>query len=35
MDDYIELSTKFDIHEYSIMEKFCLFLNDEELSDKM
>jgi len=34
-DDYIELPTKFDIHEYSIMEKFCLSLNDEELSDKM
>lgn len=34
-DDYIELPTKFDINEYSIMEKFCLSLNDEELSDKM
>ena len=34
-DDYIELPTKFDIHEYSVMEKFCLSLNDEELSDKM
>jgi len=34
-DDYIELPTKFDIHEYSIMEEFCLSLNDEELSDKM
>jgi hypothetical protein len=34
-DDYIELPTKFDIHEYSIMEKFCLSLNDEELSGKM
>ena len=34
-DDYIELPTKFDIHEYSIMEKFCLSLNDVELSDKM
>jgi len=34
-DDYIELPAKSDIHEYSIMEKFCLSLNDEELSDKM
>lgn len=29
--DYIELPSKFDIHEYSIMEKFCLSLDDPEM----
>jgi len=33
--DYIALPTKFDIHEYSIMEKFCLSLNDSEMSDTL
>jgi len=28
--DYIPLPSKFDIHEYSIMERFCLSLNDAE-----
>ncbi len=32
---YIDLPTKFDIHEYSIMEKFCLSLNDDEMSDNL
>lgn len=32
-DNYIKLPSKFDIHEYSIMEKFCLSLEDEDLSD--
>ena len=31
--NYIYLPTKFDIHEYIIMEKFCLSLNDSEMSD--
>ena len=30
--DYISLPTKFDIHEYSIMEQFCLSLDDTEMS---
>ncbi len=33
--NYITLPTKFDIHEYSIMEKFCLSLNDSEMSDTL
>ncbi|HIJ52279.1 MAG TPA: hypothetical protein HPP66_03880 [Planctomycetes bacterium] len=33
--DYIPLPSKFDIHEYSIMEKFCLSLNDSEMSDTL
>ncbi|MFB0553592.1 MAG: UPF0158 family protein [Phycisphaerae bacterium] len=33
--DYIELPTKFDINEYRIMEKFCLSLNDSEMSDTL
>ncbi len=33
--NYIDLPTKFDIHEYSIMEKFCLSLNDDEMSDTL
>ena len=33
--NYIALPTKFDIDEYSIMEKFCLSLNDSEMSDTL
>jgi len=33
--NYIALPTKFDINEYSIMEKFCLSLNDDEMSDTL
>lgn len=33
--NYIDLPTKFDIHEYSIMEKFCLSLNDSEMCDTL
>ena len=33
--NYIDLPTKFDIDEYSIMEKFCLSLNDSEMSDNL
>lgn len=28
-DDYISLPAKFDIHEYAIMEQFCLSINDD------
>jgi len=31
--DYISLPTKFDINEYSIMERFCLSLENPELRD--
>ncbi|NLY37480.1 MAG: hypothetical protein GX046_09665 [Tissierellia bacterium] len=34
-DSFIPLPSKFDINEYSIMEKFCLSLRDQELSDIM
>ena len=34
-EDYISLPSKFDIHEYSIMEKFCLSLHDDELKNTM
>lgn len=34
-DDYRELPSKFDIHEYSIMEKFCYTVEDDELSDRL
>ncbi|MFH1883769.1 MAG: UPF0158 family protein [Planctomycetota bacterium] len=33
--NYIDLPTKFDIHEYSIMEKFCLSLNDDEMCNTL
>ena len=31
--DYIQLPTKFDIHEYSIMERFCMSLDDPKMSE--
>ena len=31
--DYIELPSQFDIHKYSIMERFCLSIDDSEISD--
>jgi len=34
-DDYISLPSKFDIHEYNIMERFCLSITDEEIRDRM
>ncbi len=33
--DYIPLPSEYDIHEYNIMEKFCLAIEDKELSDRM
>jgi hypothetical protein len=32
-DDYLKLPRKFDIDEYEIMEKFCLFVSDEKISN--
>jgi len=34
-DDYRELPSKFDIHEYSIMERFCYSIEDEDLSRRL
>lgn len=34
-ENYIPLPTKFDIHEYDIMEKFCLSIRDKEVSNTM
>jgi hypothetical protein len=32
-DEYLELPSTFDIHEYEIMERFCLSFPDEKISD--
>ena len=32
-DQYISLPTKFDIHEYSVMERFCLSMDRQEIGD--
>jgi hypothetical protein len=32
---YIALPDKFDIHEYNIMERFCLSIEDEDISDSL
>lgn len=34
-EDYIPIPSKFHIHEYSIMEEFCLAIDDEKLSDEL
>lgn len=34
-DDYCELPSKFDIHEYSIMERFCYTVEDDELNRRL
>ncbi|MGB7623115.1 MAG: UPF0158 family protein [Terriglobia bacterium] len=34
-EDYLELPSKFDIHEWAIMEKFCLSLDDPELRNEL
>ena len=31
--DYLPLPTKFDIHEYRIMERFCSSVDDDEMRD--
>ena len=33
--DYIKLPDKYEIHEYSIMEKFCYSIEDARLSNKL
>jgi len=33
--DYIELPSKFDIHEYSIMEDFCLSVKDDKIRETL
>jgi hypothetical protein len=32
-NDYLELPSQFELHEYDIMESFCLSIPDENLSD--
>ena len=34
-EDYLPLPSKFDIHEYAIMERFCYSIDDPELSDEL
>ncbi len=34
-EDYISLPDKFDVHEYSIMERFCLSIDDEKIRNIM
>ncbi|MEN8179102.1 MAG: UPF0158 family protein [Pseudomonadota bacterium] len=34
-NDFIPLPDKFEIHEYSIMERFCLSVEDNDLRDKL
>ncbi len=34
-DDYLALPSKFDIHEYAIMDRFCYSVEDEELSKEL
>ena len=34
-DDWLGLPTSFDIHEYNIMEQFCLSRDDPEIREKL
>lgn len=34
-DDYIPLPAQFDIHEYEMMEKFCLSIKNQKISDDL
>jgi hypothetical protein len=34
-DDYRELPSQFDIHEYAIIQRFCYSVEDDELSDRL
>jgi len=34
-DHYLPLPTKFDIYEYSIMERFCLSIEDDDICDHL
>jgi hypothetical protein len=33
--DYISLPSKFDIHEYAIMERFCETLHDDRMANEL
>jgi len=32
-DDYLEIPNQYEIHEYEIMERFCLSISNEKISD--
>ena len=34
-EKFIDLPSKFDIHEYSIMERFCISIEDNKISDSL
>ncbi len=34
-DDFVQLPDKFDIHEYAIMERFCLGVDDDTLREDL
>ena len=34
-DDYLPLPSKFDIHEYHVIEEFCLSIEDDEISEDL
>jgi Uncharacterised protein family (UPF0158) len=34
-DEWLELPSKFDIHEYNIMEEFCRSVEDPEISERL
>ena len=34
-DSYLQLPDRFEIHEYSIMERFCLSVDDEDMRDDL
>jgi len=34
-DHYLPLPDRFEIHEYSIMERFCLSVDDEDIRDDL
>jgi hypothetical protein len=34
-DEYIQLPDKYEIHEYQIMERFCLSIEDDEMRNDM
>lgn len=33
-DDFIDLPSQYDMHEYSIMEKFCFSIEDEQIQKR-
>ena len=34
-DHYLELPPRFDIHEYRIMERFCLSVEDDDIREEL